>query len=82
MNKFNSSQEEEKKMSIEGYVDYQRREYCKDLPCPIQVLLDQEDKGSEKYESLRNICKSDCIHSCHEFHQWLIQKGYLVVRPA
>ena len=29
-------------MDIDGYIEYQRREFCKDLPCPIQVLLDAE----------------------------------------
>ncbi len=69
-------------MAIEGYVDYQRREYCKSLPCPIQVLLDGEPEGTSKYEQIRALCKTNCIHTTHEFHMWLIQHGYLVVRPA
>lgn len=69
-------------MSIDGYVEYQRREFCKDLPCQVQVLLDAELQGSEKYEQIRNICKTDCIHTTYEFHHWLIQKGYLIIRPA
>jgi hypothetical protein len=68
-------------MDIEGYVEYQRREYCKDISCPIQVLLDMEQESSPKYETIRNICKSSCIHSTYEFHHWLIQKGYLIIRP-
>ncbi len=68
-------------MAIKGYVDYQRREYCKSLPCPVQVLLDGEPEGSSKYEQIRALCKTDCIHTTHEFHMWLIQHGYLVVRP-
>jgi len=68
-------------MSIDGYIDYQRREYCHDIACPIQGLLDREDAGSQGYESIRNICKTDCIHTTYEFHHWLIAKGYLVVRP-
>lgn len=67
-------------MSILGHVDYQRREYCKDVACLIQVLLDREDEDSDLYEDLRKICKSDCIHSTYEFHHWLIDKGYLIVR--
>ncbi len=68
-------------MGLEGYVDYQRREYCQDLPCPIQALLNAEKEGSPRYEQIRNLCKTDCIHSTYEFHHWLIQKGYLLVRP-
>ena len=68
--------------TIEGYIDYTKREYCRAVKCPIQVLLDQEVEGSEKYEFIRGICKSSCLHTTHEFHAWLIQQGYLVVRPA
>ena len=69
-------------MSLENYVDYQRREYCRDLPCEVQVLLDAEPDGSPKYEQIRLICKTNCIHTTYEFHHWLIHKGYLLVRPA
>jgi hypothetical protein len=66
--------------SIDGYSDYQRREYCNDIKCKIQMLLNQESADSPKYEEIRSICKSDCIHSTYEFHHWLIEKGYLLVR--
>ncbi len=69
-------------MSIEGHIDYQRREYCKDIKCPIQIELDKQEEGSEGYDGIRSICKDDCIRSTYEFHHWLIEKGYLVVRPA
>ena len=68
-------------MSLDGYVDYQRREYCKDIQCPVQVLLDKQEPGSAQYDEIRNICVHDCIHSTYEFHHWLIEKGYLVVKP-
>jgi hypothetical protein len=68
-------------MALEGYVEYMRREYCKDISCPIQVLLDRQAEGSPGYEEIRNICKTNCIHSTYEFHHWLIEKGYLIVRP-
>ena len=68
-------------MTIEGYVDYQRREYCKDIECPVQLLLDKQEPDSDGYETVRRICKTKCIHTTYEFHHWLIEKGYLVVRP-
>lgn len=68
--------------SIEGYMDYQRREFCHAVECPVQTLLDQEKSGSEKYEFIRKICKTDCLHSCHEFHSWLNAQGFVVVKPA
>ena len=68
--------------SIEGYVDYQRREYCKDIQCPVQADLEMQEPGSEPYDTIRAVCKNKCIHTTYEFHHWLIEKGYLVVRPA
>ena len=69
-------------MSIDGYVDYQRREYCKDIACPVQALLDQQEVGSPGHDQVRAICQTHCIHSTYEFHHWLIEKGYLVVRSS
>ncbi len=68
-------------MSLAGYVDYQRREYCKNINCSVQAELDAQESGSEAYETIRNKCKTACIHTTYEFHHWLIDKGYLLVRP-
>jgi hypothetical protein len=67
--------------SIKGFIDYQRREYCKDIRCPVQLDLEAQQEGSEAYEKIRNICKTDCRHTTYEFHHWLIERGYLIVRP-
>jgi hypothetical protein len=68
-------------MPIDGYIDYRRREYCHDIACPVQVLLDQQPAGGDGYEAVRAICRDHCIHTTYEFHHWLIEKGYLLVRP-
>jgi hypothetical protein len=68
--------------SVEGYIEYRRREYCHDVQCPLQLLLDKEEEQSPAYEEIRAICASHCLHSTYEFHHWLIGKGYLIVRPA
>jgi hypothetical protein len=68
-------------MSIPGYIDYKRREFCKDIKCPVQLDLDKQEEGSEEYEKIRSICKNDCKYTTYEFHHWLIDKGYLIVRP-
>ncbi|MBN1867331.1 hypothetical protein JW916_08560 [Candidatus Sumerlaeota bacterium] len=67
-------------MAIEGYEDYKRREYCKDIRCPVQIELEAQAPGSEAYEKVRDRCKNACIHTTYEFHHWLIEHGYLVVR--
>lgn len=68
-------------MSIPGYVDYKRREFCKDVKCPVQLELETKKEGSEEYEKIRNICKNACKYTTYQFHHWLINKGYLIVRP-
>ena len=68
-------------MSIKGYVDYKRREFCKDVKCPVQLDLDAQEQGSEKYEKIRDICKTDCKYTTYQFHHWLIDKGFLIVKP-
>ena len=68
-------------MLIEGYIDYQRREFCKDVKCSVQLDLDAQDPNSDEYEKIRRICKSDCGYTTYQFHHWLIEKGYLIIRP-
>ncbi len=66
---------------MKGYVDYQRREFCKDVKCPMQLDLDAQEQGSDRYEEIRQICKTDCRYTTYQFHHWLIDKGYLIIRP-
>ena len=68
-------------MPIPGYVDYRRREYCRDVGCPVQAELEASQEGSAAYESVRARCRQSCVHTTYEFHHWLIEHGYLVVRP-
>jgi hypothetical protein len=68
-------------MPIEGFVEYRRREYCNDIECPIQVMMNKKTQESEDYNDLREICMKNCLHTTYEFHHWLIEKGYLLVRP-
>ena len=68
-------------MSIEGYVEYQRREYCQAVQCPVQLELNAQVEGSVDYERIRQICQVSCKHTTWELHHWLIEKGYLILRP-
>lgn len=68
-------------MPIPGYTDYQRREYCKDVRCPVQLQLQTLAPESPEYEQTRLICQTVCKHTTWEFHHWLIRQGYLIVRP-
>jgi len=69
-------------MSIEGYTEYERREFCRDVKCPMQTELERKEQGSDEYESIRQICKTGCKYTTYQFHHWLIEHGYLVVRPV
>ena len=68
-------------MPLDGHVDYKRREFCNDVKCPLQLLLNKQDEGSEGYEEIRRICKENCIFTTYDFHHWLIEKGFLIVKP-
>jgi hypothetical protein len=68
-------------MSIPGYTDYKRREFCKNIKCPVQLDLDKQEPNSQEYERIRGICQTDCRYTTYQFHHWLIEKGYLIVRP-
>jgi hypothetical protein len=66
---------------IKGFVEYRRREYCNDIECPVQVMMNKKGQDSVDYNDLRQICQENCLHTTYEFHHWLIEKGYLLIRP-
>ncbi len=66
------------KMPIDGYVDYKKREFCKDIECKVQIRLNNQDSGSNEYEKIRQECR-DCM--AWQFHHWLNERGYVVVKP-
>lgn len=68
-------------MSIKGYTDYKRREFCNDIRCSVQTDLNAQKEGSSEYEKIRNVCKTDCKYTTYQFHHWLIEKEYLIIRP-
>lgn len=68
-------------MPMEGYEDYKKREFCNDVKCPLQMLLNKEKEGSPKYEEVRGLCKAGCFYTTHQFHRWLTDKGFLIVKP-
>ncbi|UCE43956.1 MAG: hypothetical protein JSV57_00165 [Candidatus Bathyarchaeota archaeon] len=68
-------------MPIQGYVDYRKREFCNDVQCPVQLELNSEKPGSDEYEQIRQTCRDDCRFTTWHFHHWLIDKGYLIVKP-
>ncbi len=68
-------------VQLEGFVEYRRREYCNDIECPVQKMMNNNGQDSSDYNDLRALCQENCLHTTYEFHHWLIEKGYLLVRP-
>jgi hypothetical protein len=68
-------------MSLDGFVEYRAREFCNDVNCPVQVTLNSLKGNLEAYELIRQTCKTACRFSTWQFHHWLIEKGYLIVKP-
>jgi len=68
-------------MSIEGFKEYKRREFCNDVNCPVQIELNKQQEKSEAYEKIRRTCSTACCYTTYQFHHWLIEKGYLILKP-
>lgn len=62
-------------------MEYKSREFCRDVGCPVQLELDSKKLGSEEHEKIRQTCRTAGKHTTWEFHHWLMDKGYLIVRP-
>ena len=60
--------------------EYQGGEFCKAVKCEIRLQLDDLVKGSDEYMQLKNICKTDCKKTAYEFHDWLDNNGYSIVK--
>lgn len=67
-------------MPIAGYIEYKSREFCNDVKCPTQIELNSKKQDSEEYEKIRQTCRTNCRFTTWQFHHWLMDKGYLIVR--
>ena len=69
-------------MMVDGFVEYKRRAFCKDVKCSVQTELSSLAEGSPAYEDARKKCSNACLYTTWQFHRWLIGKGYLLVVSA
>lgn len=67
-------------MPIKGYREYRSREFCRDVMCPVQEKLNSLEVDSEKYERVREECIRACRFTTHQFHKWLMERGFLIVK--
>jgi predicted metal-binding transcription factor (methanogenesis marker protein 9) len=68
-------------MSLEGFIEYKRREFCNDVKCPVQMELNNLKNKPDEYERIRQTCNTACKYTTGQFHHWLIEKGYLILKP-
>ena len=68
-------------MSMKSFVEYKRREFCNDIKCPVQMQLNNLKEESEEHERIRHTCSATCRHTTWQFHHWLMEKGYLILKP-
>jgi len=68
-------------MSLEGFTEYKRREFCNDVKCPVQTALNKQKEQTLEYERIRQKCSTACVFTTWQFHHWLMEKGYLILKP-
>jgi hypothetical protein len=68
-------------MPVKDYTEYKKREFCNAIKCPVQLKLNMYKEGSDEYEKIRKTCRSDCKFTAWQFHHWLIENGYLILKP-
>lgn len=68
-------------MPFEHFVEYKRREFCNDVKCPVQMELNSQKDKPEEYERIRQTCSTACKYTTWQFHHWLTEKGYLILKP-
>ncbi len=64
--------------SIDGIVEYQSREYCKDVKCPYQLELNRMQKDTPEYDEFKIQCQEECAHTRLDFMQWLVGHDYKI----
>ena len=68
-------------MTIEGFIEYKRREFCNDRKCSVQIQLNNLKDKPDEYEQVRQTCSTACKCTTWQFHHWLMEKGYLILKP-
>jgi len=66
-------------MSLEGFAEYKRREFCNAVKCSVQVKLNSLPEESDDYERIRKECSTACLYTTWQFHHWLIEKDYIII---
>jgi len=66
-------------MSLEGFSEYKRREFCNAVKCSVQMKLNSLPENCEEYEQTRQKCSVACLYTTWQFHHWLVEKDYIII---
>jgi putative nucleotidyltransferase with HDIG domain len=55
--------------------EYQNGAFCKAVNCEIRKKWRESSKD---FSELKEICQKECIKTAYEFHDWLIEQGFLI----
>ncbi len=61
---------------------YEKREFCKAMKCKRLETLNEEFE-SDRFGGVvlgKELCKSDCMYSAWQFHDWLQENGFNIVK--
>jgi hypothetical protein len=56
--------------------EYQSREFCRDVRCPMQRELDSESRDETAQAAIKSVCRNGCVYFSDDLMRWLGQNGY------
>jgi hypothetical protein len=56
--------------------EYQSREFCKDVKCPMQRELDNEARDETAQAAIKSVCRNGCVYFSDDLMRWLGEHGY------
>jgi len=60
--------------------EYQHGEFCDAVKCEIRLKLNKAKPDSSEYKRLKLICKNNCKKTAYEFHDWLINEHFSILK--
>jgi len=56
--------------------EYQSREFCKDVKCPMQREFDSEAQDETAQDAIKTVCRNGCVYFSDDLMRWLGEHGY------
>ena len=68
-------------MDTEKYIQYERYDFCHNLPCAIRKAMKEYPEGSTEHERIKSLCNGVCLHTAKELINWFNENGYVILKP-